>query len=104
MKIKNLVLNSLVNALGIMLYVSLVVALMNHASRLSAKMPGFLGPVAFLLLFVLSAAVTGTLFLGEPVLFYFNDQKKEAIKLFLYTLGWLILILVLVFGAILFFY
>ena len=52
-------------------------------------MDNFLGPVAFLLLFVLSAAITGALILGRPVVLYLENRKLEAVKLFLYTVGWL---------------
>lgn len=47
--------------------------------------------IAFLTLFVLSAAVTGGLVLGKPVLMYLDNQKSDAIKLFIYTLCWLAL-------------
>ena len=96
MKIKNLILKSLVNTLGIGVYISLVVVLINTAGHVSIKMPGFLGPMAMLLLFVLSAAITGALFVGEPILFYLSDKRKDAVKLFIYTIGWMVVLLILV--------
>ena len=46
-------------------------------------------PVLFLMLFVLSAGVTGALVLGRPVLKYLDGDRKGAIYLFCATLGWL---------------
>ncbi len=51
-----------------------------------------LGPMAFLLLFVLSATIVGSLVLAKPAMLYFADQKSEAITLFSYTVGWLVVI------------
>ena len=53
--------------------------------------------MAFLLLFVCSAAITGSLVLGKPVMLYLDNKKPEAIKFFLKTIGWLFLILIMVF-------
>jgi hypothetical protein len=54
---------------------------------------GFLGknntiliPIAMLMLFVFSAAFTGILILGRPVMWYLDGKKKEAIYLLFYTL------------------
>jgi heme O synthase-like polyprenyltransferase len=44
---------------------------------------------------VLSAAVTGGLVLGKPVMLYLDNQKTDAIKLFIYTLCWLALAVVI---------
>lgn len=57
----------------------------------------FLIPLAFLLLFVFSAAIVGALVLGKPVMLYFAGSKTEAVKFFLYTVGWIFLILIVVF-------
>lgn len=59
--------------------------------------PSYLGPVAFLLLFILSAAVTGALILGRPVLLYLENQKTEAVRLFIYTIGWLVVFTMMAF-------
>jgi hypothetical protein len=46
----------------------------------------FLVPIAMLMLFVFSAALTGFLVVGKPVQFYIDGKKKEALSLLLYTL------------------
>jgi len=64
--------------------------------RIAAPMEEFWGPVAFLLLFVLSAAVVGALVLGKPALLYLDGEKKEALRTFFYTLGFLLLAVAIV--------
>ncbi len=90
--------SSLAAALGTAIYVSLVAWFMTNAEK------GFLGnektiwiPIVMLLLFVISAAVTGGLVLGQPAMLYADGKKKEAVKQFALTLGWLLAILILVF-------
>lgn len=60
-----------------------------------------LGPVAFLSTFVFLAALMGVLIFGKPILWYLDGRKKEAVQLVFYTLGSLLVILVLVFLALL---
>lgn len=82
----------LISALGTAAYIVLVALVMQNAERIFGKMNNLLGPVAFLLLFVLSAAVTGALVLGRPVILYWENQKSAAVRLFFYTVGWLFLL------------
>lgn len=44
-------------------------------------------PIMILMLFVFSAAITATLVMGRPVLWYLDGKKREAVSLFLYTLA-----------------
>lgn len=53
--------------------------------------------LAFLLVFVISAAVMGLLIFGKPILLYLDNFKKEAVSLLFYTLSFLILIAAIVF-------
>jgi len=96
MKNSKLFLYGLTHALSTAIYIGLVAFLMQNAEKIFGKMNNLMGPVAFLLIFVLSAAVTGALVLGKPVLMYLDNQKKEALKLFFYTLGWLLIITVII--------
>lgn len=88
---------SLMHALGVLVYVALVAWLMINGENFFGKLDTFWGPVAFLLLFVLSAAIVGLLVLVRPALLYLDGQKQEGIKLLLYTIGWLFVITVIVF-------
>lgn len=47
----------------------------------------FLDPVIFLSIFVLSAAVMGYLFVGEPLQLYLRGERKEAVSFFLKTVA-----------------
>lgn len=91
------------NALGTTVYITFVASLFFSASHFLVLKDMILIPIAMLLLFVLSAAVTGSLVLGRPLLWYLDGKKKEAVSLFIMTLGFLSLITILAFfGLILF--
>ena len=78
-------------ALGVVLYVSFVAFIMNHAEKLFGPEKSLLGPIAFLLLFIISAAITGSLVFGKPVMLYFDGKKPEAVKSAATTIGFLAL-------------
>jgi hypothetical protein len=86
---------SLLNALGTIAYVSVVATVMQNGEKIFGNMNQTTGPIAFLTLFVLSASVTGGLVLGKPVLMYLNNQKSDAIRMFIYTLSWLALAVII---------
>lgn len=92
-----LIQRSFLNALGTGLYVVLVALLARNAQNIFGQKDSIIDPIAILMVFVLSAAVTGSLVLGKPVLMYANNQKTEAVKLFLYTIAWLVLLTIIVF-------
>lgn len=83
---------SLLNALGAAAYVAIVATFMSNAEILFGDVEGPFAPMGFLMLFVLSAAVMGTLVFGRPILWYLDGKKKEAVTLLLYTLGFLAII------------
>jgi len=85
------------NAGGIAVYVALVSALMNSVERIGGPANKALGGIAFLMLFVFSAAVTGTLFLGQPLALFLQGNRREGISLLAYTLGWLFVLTVAAF-------
>lgn len=92
-----LIARGIIDAIGVFLYTSAVAWLMFNGERFFGKATNFWMPVALLLLFVFSAAVTSLLVLGKPISLYLNGSKKEAAKLLLYTLGSLCIIIVIVF-------
>jgi hypothetical protein len=93
------------HALGTALYIVGVASFLFYVPRALAgdAEETFLIPTAMLLLFVLSATVTGLLVLGRPVLWYLDGKKKEAVSLFLYTVGFLLLLTVLAFSSLILF-
>jgi hypothetical protein len=59
-----------------------------------------LGMILFIVLFIISACVTGSLVLLKPVMLYHEGMKKEALHMFAYTVGFLaILALVISFAV-----
>ena len=85
-----LIQRSLLNALGVSAYVAVIATIMRNAQKIFGNKPDTVfAPIFVLMLFVLSAAITGGLVLGKPLLMYLNNEKNEAIKLFGYTLSWL---------------
>lgn len=83
--------------MGVAVYVTGISLLLSNAERIFGKMTGFLGPTVMLLLLVVSATTTGLLVFGRPVYMIYNGQKKEGPKLLFYTIGFLVLITVIVF-------
>ena len=89
MKNTKLVWMGFLSALGVVCYISLISIVIRNGEKIFNKMDNFLSPVAFLLLFVLSASVTGGLVLLKPAMLYLENQKSEAVRLFLYTIVWI---------------
>lgn len=96
--------NPFVNALAAILYIALIALVMTWGGRMAPKDQSFLAPVAAMSLFTFSAALMGYLFCYQPGVMYFDGKKKEAVKLFLQTVGIFggitILILVLLFSGV----
>ena len=92
---------SLLNSLGVLAYILAVSWLLLNGEKLFGREPSFWTPVALLLLFVLSATITGALVLGQPIWLYLGGKKAEAIKLFAFTVGWLFVITIITFVFIL---
>lgn len=94
---KNLFLESLLYALGVVVYISFVaIILFNGPSFFGREMQIF-GSIAFLLLFVLSAAIMGLLIFGRPIYLFLHNYRKESITLLLYIIGELVLVTLIVF-------
>jgi hypothetical protein len=77
------------HSLGVVIYITFVAYLLQHANQWFGTMTNIWGPIAFLLLFTLSAAIIGLLIFGRPVYMYLNGKKKEAFSFIFATLGFL---------------
>lgn len=78
------------NALATAVYVAAVGTFMYYGSMIKlGASHSFLVPIALLLLFVFSAALTGFLVFGRPAIWYLDGKKKEALELLFTTLGFL---------------
>jgi hypothetical protein len=85
--------NPIVNALSASAYIILIVAVMNFVSQTQRHKPDtILDPIILLSLFTLSAAIMAYIFLYQPLQLFIEGKKKEAVNLFLRTVG--------IFGAI----
>lgn len=89
-------------AAGEGVYIFLVALFMSNVTQYFGNTPGFLGFVVFLMLFVFSAAISGALILGKPLLLYLEGQKKEALELFGFILGWLFFFMLIFISVIIF--
>ncbi|MCI0566224.1 hypothetical protein L0Y46_03435 [bacterium] len=81
--------NPFLNALSAVVYIGLVAAIMFYGPRIAAEAKGdsIIAPIAMISLFTLSAAVMGHLFLYRPFQLYFDNNKNEAVRLFLGTVA-----------------
>lgn len=94
---EKLMLVALKQALGVAIYIMFVSILMNYGGKIVGDDKTFLGPIAFLMLFVISAATTGYLVVGKSILLYIDGAKKSAVRLFGLTVLWLVLFMLLAF-------
>jgi len=95
MKKMNLYWQGLINAALAGGYVSLVALFISFAPKVFGEQDGgILGFSVFLMTFVISAAIMGTLVLGKPAMLYMDGHKKDALKLFGITLGWMFIFVV----------
>ena len=97
MKTSKIIFWSIIDAAAVAVYVTGISLLLSNAERIFGKMTGFLGPMAMLLLLVVSAAITGLFVFGRPIYLIYEGQKTEGIKMISYTIGFLALITILVF-------
>jgi len=77
------------NAVGVIAYIVFIWWVMSSIPKISGPMDSFWGPVAMLLILIVSATITGALVLGRPILLYLDGEKKSALKLFLHTVAFL---------------
>lgn len=78
--------NPIINALGATLYIVFVASIVYYGPMLVDKVDSVIAPIAFLSLFVLSAACMGFIFLYQPFQLFLEGEKKESVTLFLKTL------------------
>ena len=91
-------LHSFGHAIAVLVYISLVVTLITNLEKYFANTPDtFMAPIAMLLLLVLSVAVMAILVFGRPVYLFLNNAKHEAFYFLGYTLGWMLLFVIIAF-------
>ena len=93
MKKNEYIYKSFVNAGGVFAYISALVWFIFNAEKIFGSYPGLLGPVIGLLVFIISASVTGFLVLGKPIELFISGEKRVAIQMLFTTIAWLTLFL-----------
>ena len=79
--------NPFLNALAAAVYITLVAFVMYYGQRLVGPVDSVIAPIAFLSLFVLSAAIMWYVFFYQPAQLYLDGDKKTARSLFVKTLS-----------------
>ena len=102
---KRIVILGLAQAIGTTLYVGMAAIVMIGFGSFIELGPGeekpglpardYLGLTGFLLLFVVSACICGSIVLGYPLVLALRRQIKEAVLLVAATVSWLILLFIL---------
>ncbi|MBP6976580.1 hypothetical protein KBB42_03235 [Candidatus Dojkabacteria bacterium] len=81
--------NPFYNAFAAIIYIVVIVFSINLIAdkEVNDGLAQFITPIMMLSLFVLSAAVMGYVFCYQPLRLYLDGKKKEAVSLFLKTVG-----------------
>lgn len=85
--------------IGVVLYVFILTLTVNYASGILDG-PAFdqpmVGMTFFLLTFVTSALICGSLVLGYPLYLFLSSQRQEAIKIIAWSIFWFVAMLFLI--------
>lgn len=74
------------NALGVLTYVILLASFFSRANQWFGETDKeIFTPAAAIMLFIFSALLTGGLVLAKPLMLYIDGQKKDGLKLLLFT-------------------
>lgn len=80
--------NPIINALSASAYIGIIVAVMTFITNTHRNKPDTIGaPLTVLSLLTLSAAVMAYLFFYQPFQLFIEGKKKEAVNLFIKTVG-----------------
>jgi hypothetical protein len=78
-----------IQALGVTAYCSFVGVIFWKGNEIFGKADRYVGPVAFLLLFIASAMICALVVFYQPYLLFFDGKKKEALETVVNTTAWL---------------
>ena len=96
MKINKILVYSFLCSVGTVLYTSAVAYILINLQNFLGRSPNIGGMAALLILYIISALVTGGLVLGGPAHLYFEKKRKEALQFLGLNLSWLILICLII--------
>lgn len=79
-------------ATGLVIYLILIALFFNYVvPELDNDSTEFYAPIVMLLLFIISAMITGTLVLGRTGILFWDKKYKKAFELLGWTIGWSLL-------------
>ena len=80
--------NPIINAIGASVYIILVVSVMQFIMKTQGSKPdSFFAPVVFLSMLTLSVVMMAFLFFYQPLQLFIDGKKKQAVNLFVKTVG-----------------
>ncbi len=83
---------SLAQSTLLIVYIFLISQIFIYGNQLFGPTVNILGPMIFLMLFIISAIISATVTFGYPAWLFFVDKKyQEALKIAVLTTGWLII-------------
>lgn len=91
----NTKLQGFLQALGVLVYCTLIGLFIFNANSILGKGDNFSSPILFLLLLSTSVLVCALMVFYKPYKLFFDNKKKEAISVVLTTAVWLFVFLAL---------
>jgi hypothetical protein len=79
--------NPFINAVAAACYIIIVASVMFYGTRNLPKEDTIITPIAILSLFTFSVAMMGYFFIFQPLQLYLDGKKKQAVNLFVQTIG-----------------
>lgn len=79
--------NPLYNALTALVYIIAIVLGLTYMSTIQTKIDDLIMPIIMLSLLVLSVSVMVYIFGYQPLVLFLDNKRKEAVSLFLKTVG-----------------
>jgi len=90
---------AILDAVGVLAYVAIVAWVMTNGNAWFGQVKGVGGPIAILMLLVLSAAVVGMLVFGRPILVFLDGRKREAVMMAITTVASIAVLTLAVFST-----
>ncbi len=87
-------------ALGLVLYCGLIAVLFWKGNQWFGRVPNYFGPLLMLTVFTTSALVSAVITLSYPFILWQKKKLNDAVKLTIYTAGWLVFFTLLILALI----
>lgn len=91
MKNSQIALQSLLRSLGVVLYVAGFAFLADSNIFKQNNAPEIFSIAFVLILFIVSASITGFLVLAKPIMLFMDGHKRQSVTFLFSVIGWLIL-------------